>query len=427
LSNQPGSRAAGDAIRPLLLNTMDVEGGAAIATYRLHSALRRHGLDSRMLVQRKRSDDPTVIGPEGALARALARPRRALDQLPVRLYAAREPHLFSPAVVPDTLPRKINALAPDLVHLFWVTAGFLRPESFARFRRPIVWTLHDMWAFTGGCHYDADCGKFRAACGACPRLGSTRDRDLSRRVWERKQAAWSALDLTVVATSRWLADCARQSSLFARKRIEIIPNCVDLDVYRPKDKALARARFGLPLEKRLILLSAFGATSDSRKGFQHLLPALQQLASSGLHEDTELVVLGSARPSQAPDPGMRATYIPHLSDEGSQVQLYTAADVLVAPSVQENLSNTVLEALCCGTPVVAFDIGGMPDLVDHRRNGYLARPFDATDLAAGIAWTLEPGDRSGQLSTGARRSVEESFGYSQVAGRYHRLYSDLLA
>lgn len=413
-------------LRPLLLNSMDIEGGAAIATRRIHLALRENGVESTMLVQRKRGDDPSIVGPETLAQRMLARPRRALDQLPLRAYPARSRQLFSPAVVPDALRSIVRKFDPDLVHLFWVTAGFLRPESLARLGKPLVWTLHDMWPFTGGCHYDAECGKYQDTCGACPQLGSDVQTDLSRRLWLRKRRAWELANITVVATSHWLARCARASSLFSRSRVEVIPNCIDTDTYRPIDKIEARKALGLPLDKRLILLSAFGATTDTRKGYQHLVPAIQLLARDGWGADTELVVLGSPRPSQSASLGMEATYIPYLSDEASQVLLYSACDVLVAPSTQENLSNTVLESLTCGTPVVAFDIGGMPDLIQHEFNGYLAKPFQPDDLAAGIAWTLKQLSGNNLLSHNARKEAALRFGYNQVAEQYNRLYLEVI-
>lgn len=413
-------------LRPLLLNSMDIEGGAAIATRRIHLALRGNDVDSTMYVQRKRGNDPTIIGPRSVIERALARPRRALDQIPVRVYPARRGQLFSPAIVPDTIRSTVRRLDPDLVHLFWVTAGFMRPESLSRLGKPLVWTLHDMWPFTGGCHYDDECGKYQDSCGACPQLGSTVEGDLSRRLWQRKRRAWERVDITIVATSHWLAKCARASALFSRYRIEVIPNCIDTLTYRPMQKTEARKALGLPLDKQLILLSAFGATTDARKGYQHLVPAIQELAKDGWGSDTELVVLGAPRPSEPNVLGIGATYIPHLSDEASQVLLYSACDVLVAPSTQENLSNTVLESLTCGTPVVAFDIGGMPDLIQHGSNGYLAKPFKPDDLAAGIAWTLKELSRTDMLSRQAREGAVSRFGYETIAEQYNRLYLEVI-
>ena len=206
----------------------------------------------------------------------------------------------------------------------------------------------------------------------------------------------------------------------------MIPNCIDIEVYKPIQKEEARRICNLPMDKRLILLSAFSATTDQRKGYQYLVPAIQELARQGWAAKAEVVVLGASRPVEETDLGMSVSYIPHLHDEHTQVLLYSACDVLVAPSKQENLSNTVLESLTCGTPVVAFDIGGMPDLIRHGFNGYLAKPFESQDLAAGIAWILESAERQVELSLSARRESVDRYRFSVVAQQYERLYRELL-
>lgn len=410
---------------PLLLNTFDHRGGAAIATYRLHQGLRAIGIASQMLVQAKSTADPSVLAPASALQRALATVRPRLDRLETYRYRNRRSGLFFPAWLPENIASRVRAANPDLVHLFWVGGGFVRIETLARLRRPIVWTLHDMWPFTGGCHYDDQCGKFRAACGHCPQLQSGVEADLSRRVWQRKHDAWLNLPLTVVATSHWIAEQARASSLFRDRRIEVIPNGIDSARYAPQDKARVREALGLPQDKRLILFSAVNATSDRRKGASLLFEALRKLAAAGLAEDTELVVVGAAGPGGMPELGMNAHYMGYRSDEASQVALYAAADVVVAPSMQENLSNVVMEAMACGTPVVAFNIGGMPDMIDHQANGYLAQPFAPDDLAAGIMWVIEDKSRHARLAQAARETVLERFAIERVAKRYLALYRSL--
>lgn len=411
-------------MKSLLLNTFDIEGGAAIATYRLHQGLRAIGVDSSLLVQQKKSDDFNVIGPRTRWQNALASARPYLDGLMVKKYKNRQKQLFSPAIVPDQLASRVQKIDPDIVHIFWVAAGFMRLETLAAFKKPIVWTMHDMWPLTGGCHYDGECGKYQHSCGACPLLGSTHESDLSRQVWSRKKEAWGGLDITIVATSQWLAECARSSSLFKESRIEVIPNGLDEGRYKPIDKKTARHAYNLPVEKKLILFSSFGAVTDKRKGFQHLLPALQKIAQSG-DDGMELVILGASEPKVPIDFGMQAHYINHLHDDVSQILLYSAADVLVLPSEQENLSNTVLEALFCGTPVVAFNIGGMPDMIEHKCNGYLAEPFDVADLAEGIKWVIDEPNRYDLLSRHARNNSVERYSLKKVASQYLELYRDL--
>lgn len=412
----------------LMLNADDSRGGAAIATYRLHCGLRSIGVDSHLLVMNKHADDFTVIAPEPKtlLQRVLS---RFFMQRDLRLsihYLAKGRNLFSPARCPDNLAQRVAIYKPDVIQLFWMNSGFMKIESLKKLNKPIVWTLHDMWPFTGGCHYDDECGKFKQSCGRCPLLDSENEHDLSRRVWERKRKSWRNLPIVVVATSYWLAEMARSSSLFKDQRIEVIPNGIDTNKYQPLDKRVARDACGLPQEKHLVLFSAFNVITDKRKGNQFLVQALKKMAEEGWGENTELVVIGASPPENPPDLGLKVHYMGHLSDEISQVLLYAAADVTVAPSMQENLSNTVMESLSCGTPVVAFNIGGMPDMINHQQNGYLATPFEKDELAAGIMWVLGDRVRHNNLSQSARQTVLERYSLQAVAYRYLALYESIL-
>ncbi|HSH72708.1 MAG TPA: glycosyltransferase family 4 protein [Methylophilaceae bacterium] len=413
-------------MKVVLLNTYDIQGGAAIATYRLHKGLRKYGVKSKLLVQYKRSDDFTVVGTQGRVERILSYFRPYLDALVNRVYRNKKRELFSAALVPDFLAKKITKLNPQIVHLFWVAGGFFRVETLKNIQVPVVWTLHDMWPFTGGCHYDDECGKFKNHCGNCPILNSGKDKDLSHLVLKRKLEAWDQVPIVVVATSYWLADMAKASSVFKDKRVVVIPNGIDTDKYKPIDKAVSRQTWGLPLDKNLVLFSAFSATSDKRKGNQFLVPALESMAREGWGENTELVIIGASEPEHPANLGMKVHYIGNLGDEISQILLYSAVDVTVAPSMQENLSNTVMESLACGAPVVAFNVGGMPDLIDHMSTGYLARPFEVDDLAAGIKWVVEDKNRHGLLSQAARKSVLEKYALEKVSNQYIDLYQDIL-
>jgi len=413
-------------VKLVLLNTFDNQGGAAIATYRLHHGLRSIGIDSHLLVQGKKTDDHSVIGPLTKWQKAIAILRPYLEGIAARLYRKREKVIYSSAWLPEMLPSMVAKHNPDIVHLFWVSGGFFRIETLRKFKQPIVWTLHDMWPFTGGCHYDNECGKFQQSCGNCPVLHSKREQDLSRRVWDRKQVAWKGVPIVVVATSHWLADMARSSLLFKDQRVEVIPNGIDTERYKPINKEVARAAYNLPQDKHLILFSAFSAAFDKRKGDQFLVQALEKMSQAGWGSETELVIIGTSKPEKPPDMGMKVHYMGLLHDEISQVLLYSAADVAVAPSKQENLSNTVMESLACGTPVVAFDIGGMPDMIDHQVNGYLATPFEPNDLACGMMWVLENESRHDTLSQRARQTVVERYALKAVANRYLELYQSIL-
>jgi len=408
----------------LLLNRDDAEGGAAKGATRLLEGIRSPGVDARLYVQRKMGNSPWVIGPPATLGKAVGFARRSLESLLYKFSQGKEQGLFAPAFLPDRLTSRVSHFAPDIIHLHWV-ARMMHIETLNRFNVPIVWTLHDSWPFTGGCFLPLGCTRYRESCGACPVLGSSREEDLSRRVWRRKKEAWQGLNLTLVAPSRWMAGRARVSSLFRETRIEVIPNGIDAQRYQPSDQRKAREALSLPLEKRLILFGAKDATRDRNKGFHLLLESLRALAGGRQRDDIELLVFGSKEPDKPQDHGFKAHYLGWQNDKGLAL-LYAAADVFVLPSIQENLPYTVMEAMACGTPCVAFNIGGVPDLIDHQKNGYLARPFDPADLAEGIAFVLEDDERWKELSAQARRKVEREFTLESVAQRHLALYRTLL-
>jgi glycosyltransferase involved in cell wall biosynthesis len=375
-----------------------------------------------MLVQLRLGEDPTVIGGETAQERGLARARPHLDSILLRFSPNRQRGTWSAAWLPSNVRRNINRQDPDIVHLHWICGGYVPVQALRALGRPLVWTLHDMWPFTGGCHYSGDCTRYEQSCGACPQLNSAHTPDLSRWVWNRKKRQWRQLQLTAVGISHWLAHCARCSSLFRNVTVEVIPNGLDLQLYRPVGRQLARSLLGLPADRKLILFGSMSAGSDPRKGFHLLEPALRKFAEAGANSRSELVIFGSSEPRQGPNFGLKARYMGHLHDDISLVLLYNAADVFVAPSVADNFPNTVLEASACGTPCVAFDVGGLPDMISHRETGYLALPFDTEDLAAGIEWVVDDGARQAQLSQAARTKVEREFELTQVARRYRALY-----
>jgi len=227
-------------MRVLLLNTSDTAGGAARAAYRLHNGLHQTGIDSQMLVQDKSTSDKAVLGPKNQVIDGLSRTRITFDHLPIKLYSKRPQTPFSVHWVPENLGAKVQQLNPDVINMHWLGWGFVRLETLAKFRRPLVWSLHDMWAFTGGCYYSKGCDRYQQSCGQCPQLASQKEKDLSRWIWNRKDRAWRNIDLTVVALSQWLGDCARSSALFQNRRVEVIPNGIDTEMYRPIDQAMAR-------------------------------------------------------------------------------------------------------------------------------------------------------------------------------------------
>jgi len=344
----------------------------------------------------------------------------------LRAYPRRGSAPFSVHWIPTYVRHSVLESRRDIVNLHWVGRAFVSIDEIGRLGSPLVWTLHDMWPFTGGCHFGGGCNRYVNTCGACPHLGSERERDLSRWGWHRKAKAWPKAELTVVAPSRWLARCAAKSSLLGGVRAEVIPNGLDLDVFTARDKGASRRALGLPQKSQLVLYGATGGLSNPRKGFGFLEKALGDLGAQCGGERVELVVVGSSVAMEPVIAGHVCHSLGAIDNDHVLCHALSAADLLVAPSVQDNLPNMVMEALACGTPVVAFDVGGLPDMIDHEENGYLAQPFDPVDLAAGIMWTLENRERRKKLAERARWKAVQEFDQRLQARRYSDLYADVL-
>ena len=408
-------------MKSLLLSTYDIQGGAARATYRLHQGLLKVGVASQILVQQKTSDDPDVSGPRSKFNKTIAFLRPGIDGFSLAEYRHRTADRFSLGWLPENRVQQIDLIHPDIVNLHWIGSGFLRLESLQNIQQPIVWTMHDMWAFTGGCHYTDGCDRYLQQCGYCPQLGSRSKRDRSAWNWKRRERLFKALKLTIVAPSKWLADCAKQSLLLNHCRVEHIPNGLDLTTYRAHNKAWVRSLLKLPLDKPLILFGASDAMFDRRKGSNFLEIALQKLSQMEWENRPEIVIFGASH--GALDCGFIVHYLGILQDDVTLALAYGAADVFVAPSIQDNLPNTVLESIACETPVVAFTIGGMPDLIESGQTGYLAQPFDTDDLARGIHWVLTTEKPLGKQ---AREIAEQRFSLTKQAYAYKDLFESLL-
>jgi glycosyltransferase involved in cell wall biosynthesis len=415
----------------LLLSDSDERGGAARGAQRLYRGLQSLGVNAQMLVrdpmiQEDDRRDPGVLK-YGTWASKIS---RRMGDLPLLKYPNRKSGLFSTQWFPNGASRAITDLDPDIVHLNWICNGYLSVEAIGQIRKPIVWTLRDMWAFTGGCHYSESCDAYTQHCGTCPSLKSHQEQDLSRWVWQRKAAAWRNIELTLVTPSRWLKEAAMKSSLFHDRPIEVIHHGLNLQQFAPQnswaDRQAVRQDLGLPLDRQVILFGAPNALDDARKGYQHLLKAIQSLTANGWGDRIQFVVFGATTASALKDSGCPVTNLGTIQDDRYLAMLYGAADVMVVPSEQEAFGHTACEALACGVPVVAFDATGPRDIVDHGKNGYLARPFSAADLARGIAWVLSDPDRQQRLRSSARVKAERAFDGVRQAERYVQLFEERL-
>lgn len=426
-----------EPLKVLSICTSDSSGGAARAAYRIHRVVQSFGIRSRMFVKKKGTEDPDVIAleeflPKNPFYRAFDWVRNKVKNKWQRYQWGKYPDktgYYMSDLRSTDIYGALRKLDYDILHLHWVNERFL-PLSQLPKDKPIVWTLHDSWPFCGVCHYFFDCEGYRKECGLCPMLGSHFSSDLSHAIWQKKESFYRELDLHIVTPSRWLGKCAKASGLFSRFPVTVIPNCLDTNVFCPLPSEIISPRWRNFQEKRFekpfLLYGAMNAVTDKIKGFSNLLSALQLLEKQGKADAFELIVFGTDTPLEGIPTSMPIHYVGYVSDVQELVSLYNLASVMVVPSLTENLSCTIMESLSCGTPVVAFDIGGNRDMIDHQLNGYLARERDDADLAAGILWCLDH-NKNGQLSQNARQKVQGNFTSEVVGKQYADLYRRVLS
>jgi len=406
----------------------DSGGGAARAAHRIHRALVEFGIDSRMRVPHRGTEDDRVIAgtPQTIIARLAQKMRRRWLSHTRRGWHTDNPILHTFGQIGAGLVDEINASDADVLNLHWISE-MLSVADIGRLKKPIVWTLHDMWAFCGGEHYVPDdaSARFRQGYRADNRPPGERGPDLNRQTWEAKRRAWARQGFTIVSPSLWLADCARQSVLFADAAVHVIPNPLNtVNAWRPIPREAARVALGLPPDKKLILMGADGGVADPRKGGDLLRDAVARV-SARQPGDVELMIYGQGKPARNEIWPCPVHWLGVVRDDRVLALAYSAADVMVVPSRQEAFGQTALEAQACGTPVVAFDIGGLPDIVIHRETGWLAKAFDTEDLAEGILWVLGDGERWQALSRAARERAVERFSPQVVARQYVQVYEQV--
>ncbi len=371
-----------------------------------------------MCVDAATAGDWTVQGPATKLRKGLAKLRPTLGSSVFKpVFKTGNPIIHSPAILPSGRVGALNNSDAEVLHLHWVQGEMLSIAEIGRLRKPAVWTLHDMWAFCGAEHYTEEF-RWREGYRKGNRPGYESGIDLNRWTWERKRKHWQQ-PMHIVTPSHWLAKCVRESALMRDWPVSVIPNPIDTERWQPLEQALARELLGLPKDVPLLLFGAIGGGQDPRKGFDLLQAALHH--QRGEIPELQLVVFGQLRPKDPPDLGFPIHYTGYLHDDLSLRALYSAADAFVLPSRQDNLPNTGVESLACGTPVVAFDTCGLPDIVTHKETGYLARAFDAVDLARGIQWVLEHPSKE-RLRDHARAVAVAEFSYPTVAAQYRATY-----
>ncbi|MFO1390199.1 glycosyltransferase family 4 protein [Cellvibrio sp.] len=409
-----------------LISQSDISGGAARATYRLHKALLANNIESEMVVRKSDEDTFSNQGNNKFIHKTLTQLREKLGAATFLLQKSSNTNLRTGNWLPSNWSKKINASNADVINLHWVGGETLSIEDIGRISKPLIWTLHDMWPFCGAEHYTSDDAnsRWRHGYNRTNRSPTDKGLDLDRLVWARKCNAWK-IKMHIIAPSNWLADCARNSALFRNCNISTIPNVLDTNTFQPLPRETCRKILGLPQDRKIILFGAMNGGKDSRKGFDLLIEALQ-LAGPHLSAPPLCVVFGQRTPLDSPNIPFETRWMGHIHDDYTLALLYNSATIMIVPSRQENLPQTATEAQSCGCPVVAFNCTGLPDAVQHKSTGYLAKAFDTADMAAGITWLLENEVQRVSLSQAARERAVNSWSPSIVTPQYLKVFQQAI-
>jgi len=400
-----------------------MRGGAARGAYWLHLGLQELGVESKILTNSSSTlGDASVVSMiQSKKEKVLNFIRSQLDYFLIRFYFKRKRVAFSSAIIGIDLINQDEYKEADIIHLHWITGGFINIKDLAKIDKPIVWTIRDMWPMTGGCHYSMGCEKYKMECRSCEQLGSHREYDLSTFILNRKKK-YLPKNITIVGISRWISEEAKKSALFKYKNftIETISNTIDLREFFPIDKKKARERLGIKTDKKILLVGST-SVSDFYKGFNKYLEAIKVLDKKQYF----LCFFGNFDSQLANTLGYEYKNFGYIQDNSVLRLIYSCADVFIAPSLMDAFGKTLAESMACGTPVVCFNATGPRDIVTHQQNGYLARPFDPIDLANGIKWILNANNYD-ELCQNGREKVINSFDNLVIAQEYLNLYEKVL-
>lgn len=414
----------------LHVNTYDGNGGAGRACLRLNQALNDAGVESKILVSYKFGSDPQIL----SLSNSPLTKMRAVYRIFAERYwskwvtkSLKTP--FSLQWFGRSILKNRHVQEADIIHIHWINHGFLTPKFIAELNeldKPVVWTFHDSNAFTGGCHVRYGCEYYHRECGNCPLLKISGPDDLSHRIWLRKEKAYTQLNFSVIAPSKWMADSVKFSSLLGTRKITIIPNTLETDIFKPYVKADAKKILKIKPEKFVMMSGFMPSKNDKHKGTEYLEAALNILSKrTGIDsKNIEIVVFGNKPDQQEKSVfPFKTTWLGTINKDEHLAKCYSAADVFILPSLEDNLPNTVLESLACATPVVAFRTGGIPDMIKHMENGYLAAYQSVEDIADGLEWLYNHDDAS-TIQKAARQTVLSKFSETIIASQHIDLYND---
>lgn len=399
----------------------DTRGGANIAMMRLHHLLLKQNIDSKVLVAEKLSDDPNVSGPTKSIDLILYDLKQILIRQKKFIFKSYEPYSHSVNFFRSSILKKIDQINPDIVNLHWVNNELLSIGQIGKIKKPIVWTFLDMWPMCGGEHY-TDTFFYRDGYSKNKKKEHKGIFDLNKYLWIKKKDKWNNKIKHIVCISDWLKNKTRESVLFKSSNIHKINCAIDPDIWKPIEKKTARNILDLPLDKKLFLFVSTSGVNDLRKGFKYIDNSLNKILKK--RKDFELIIVGKKRGfTNKPYP---FKFIDHISGNTTELRLlYSACDILLAPSIMEAFGQVASEASSCGTPTVAFNDTGLSDIIEHKKNGYLSKYLDENDFLNGIEWLLE-NSYDKDIRKNCIEVFNKKFENSNISKKYIELYTSLI-
>ena len=399
----------------------DTKGGANIAMMRLHHSLIKQKINSKVLVAEKLSNDPNVYGPSKSLELIINDLKQILARQKKYFFKNNEIYSHSVNFFKSSILKKINKINPDIVNLHWVNNELLSIEQIGKIKKPIVWTFLDMWPMCGGEHY-TNTSFYKEGYAKNNDNKNKSLFDLNSYLWKKKMNYWNNKSIYVVCISEWLKKKAQESQLFKDSKIYKINCDIDPDIWKPVDKKTARQILNLPKDKKLFLFVSTNGVNDLRKGFKFIDNSLKKILEQ--RNDFELIVVG--RNKGIENKPYKFKIIDNLSGQNTiELRLlYSACDILLAPSLMEAFGQVASEASSCGTPTVAFNDTGLSDIINHKKNGYLSKYLDQDDFTKGVEWLLSNIENENVVSN-CLEIFNEKFSNLKISKKYIEIYKSI--
>lgn len=393
------------------------------AGYRLHLGLMEKGYDSNVLINstEKHLKGQTTISYYTKMKIYLS--YIISDLMTRKVNKLKNGQHYSASLgINKTIIQEIEKINPDIIHLHWINGGLVQIESLKYFNKPIVWTLHDSWAFTGGCHIPYACKKYNKECDICPKF-TTESIKLSKKVLKKKMSEWKDIDMTIISPSNWMYQCAKESKLLKNKSHKVIPNGINTNIFTKKSKVECRKKLGLELRKKKILFGAVNGNSDPNKGYYIVEKVIDELEK--YKDSYELIIFGDKFSEELNNKKIKIYQMGFITDLNKMCELYSASDLFLCPSISENLPNTIIESMACGTPVVAFNIGGISDIIEDNITGKLVKPYDIRLFIDSINEIILD-ENYEEVSMKCIEKVKKHYSVDLIVDRHVELYQSLL-